>query len=173
MHVLDPLTLEEIQESCDILKREKELSDSYRFAWVMTYEPPQQEVLHSSDTDFDRCAFLSVFNKKTNETFEAIVNLNTKKVVEWKQIVLEVPPYGKPPILIEDFQKCEQIVKADPTWRAAMEKRGLNDEQIDKIQVDAFSAGYFDEEEEREKRIVKGISFYRDDLKDNGYARPI
>ncbi|AOW53349.1 TPA: hypothetical protein JBB06_11645 [Legionella pneumophila subsp. pneumophila] len=64
MHVLDPLTLEEIQESCDILKREKELSDSYRFAWVMTYEPPQQEVLHSSDTDFDRCAFLSVFNKK-------------------------------------------------------------------------------------------------------------
>lgn len=64
MHVLDPLTLEEIQESCDILKREKELSDSYRFAWVMTYEPPQKEVLHSSDTDFDRCAFLSVFNKK-------------------------------------------------------------------------------------------------------------
>ncbi|HFF3624622.1 primary-amine oxidase [Legionella pneumophila] len=173
MHVLDPLTLEEIQESCDILKREKELSDSYRFAWVMTYEPPQQEVLHSSDTDFDRCAFLSVFNKKTNETFEAVVNLNSKKVVEWKQIVLEAPPYGKPPILIEDFQKCEQIVKADPTWRAAMEKRGLNDEQIDKIQVDAFSAGYFDEEEEREKRIVKGISFYRDDLKDNGYARPI
>ncbi|HHO3355509.1 TPA: hypothetical protein ACRURK_001529 [Legionella pneumophila] len=63
--------------------------------------------------------------------------------MEWKQIVLEASPYGKPLILIEDFQKCEQIVKADPTWRAAMEKRGLNDEQIDKIQVDAFSADPF------------------------------
>ncbi|HHX7431879.1 hypothetical protein [Legionella pneumophila] len=77
--MLDPLTLEEIQESCDVLKLEKELSDSYRFAWVMTYEPPQQEVLHSSDTDFDRCAFLSVFNKKRMKPLKSLSTSTVKK----------------------------------------------------------------------------------------------
>src|SRR5204863_916159 len=61
----------------------------------------------------------------------------------------------------------------DAGWRAAMKRRGLSDQEIELVQVDPFSAGYFDREVERGRRLVSGVSYWRADLKDNGYAHPI
>ena len=58
-------------------------------------------------------------------------------------------PYGQPPVMLEEFIKCEAVVKADPGWRAAMHRRGLTDKDIELVQVDPFSSGFFDMEFER------------------------
>ncbi len=82
-------------------------------------------------------------------------------------------PYGQPPVMLEEFFKCEAVVKADPGWRAAMVRRGLTDKDIELVQVDPFSSGFFDFEYERGARIVRAVSFFREHLQDNGYAHPI
>ena len=41
------------------------------------------------------------------------------------------------------------------------------------MQVDPFSAGYFDREVEKGRRLVSAVSYWRRDIKDNGYAHPI
>ena len=54
-----------------------------------------------------------------------------------------------------------------------MKRRGLDDKDIELVQVDPFSAGYFDREVEKGRRLVSAVSYWRKDLKDNGYAHPI
>ena len=49
----------------------------------------------------------------------------------------------------------------------------LTDKDIELVQVDPFSAGYFDREVEKGRRLVSAVSYWREDLKDNGYAHPI
>jgi primary-amine oxidase len=173
-HPLDPLTLAEIQLACDLLKTTQSLQHYHRFIYVMNEEPSQAELLHlKPDVTLDRIAFVCVLDAKHNATFEARVNLSTRTLLKWEKLPFDQAPYGQAPILPEDAVKCENIVKADPTWRAAMKKRGLTEKQIDLIQVDSFSTGYFGREEEKGKRLVRASGYYRDTLIDNGYARPI
>ncbi len=54
-----------------------------------------------------------------------------------------------------------------------MKRRGLDDADIELVQVDPFSAGYFNREVEKGRRLVSAVSYWRRDAKDNGYAHPI
>ena len=75
-HPLDPLSTEEIQNACELLKATKDLGAECRFAMVHLHEPPKAEVLaYQPGKTIERSAFLMVFNGKTGETHEAVVNL--------------------------------------------------------------------------------------------------
>src|SRR5690606_24301920 len=52
-------------------------------------------------------------------------------------------------------------------------RRGLGDADIELVQVDPFSSGFFDKPFERGARIVRAVSYYRSHIQDNGYAHPI
>ena len=91
----------------------------------------------------------------------------------WLEYSTKAHPYGQPPITIEEVFKVGDIVKADADWRRAMKRRGLTDADIELVQVDPFSAGYFDREVEKGRRLVSAVSYWRKDIKDNGYAHPI
>ncbi len=75
--------------------------------------------------------------------------------------------------MIEEFFLCESIVKADPGWRSAMTRRGLDEDDIALVQVDPFSSGFFGQDFECGARIVRAVSYWRGNFKDNGYAHPI
>lgn len=174
LHPLDPLNKDEIQKACDILKSKQKLNENYHFACVRLEEPHQDDMLDPvKSANLDRMVFLCVFDSKTNDTFEAVINLSTEQLLNWQRIDVKSPPYGQPPILLEEFTKTERIVKADKNWQDAMKRRGLTDEDIKKIQVDPFSAGSFGFEEEKGKRLVQALCYYRENINDNGYARPI
>jgi primary-amine oxidase len=173
-HPLDPLRIDEIQMACELIKQTKQSNMHFRFAIVELYEPQKEKVLDlHQHGNIDRSAFIVVFDSKTGATFEAIVNLTHHSVDAWNKVSLDQPPYGQAPVLIEDFAKTERIVKADEHWRAAIKKRGLSDSDIDLVQVDLFSAGFFDHDLEKSKRVVRAVSYYRENKLDNGYARPI
>ncbi len=171
-HPLDPLTLDEIQQACDMLKTEKSLGNHYKFAQVVLEEPLQSDILHHTKS-LHRIVFICILDSKLNETYEANVDLTTGKVIRFEKLPFDKAPYGQAPIMLSDYQTCDRIVKSDPTWRNAMIKRGLSDDKIDLIQIDPFAPGYFDIEEEKGKRLVRAVSYYRDKITDNGYARPI
>ena len=75
--------------------------------------------------------------------------------------------------MIEEFARCEKIVKADPDWRRAVMRRGLSEAELELVQVDPFSSGFFDRDFERGRRIVRAVSYWREHVQDNAYAHPI
>lgn len=164
----------ELATACEILKTRKRLGPHTRFGFVQLEEPTKADVLRwKPGKPMKRRAAATVFDRRTGVTHLAVVDLDTKTVAKWEEHKTKTYPYGQPPVIIEEFFKVGEIVKADAGWRKAMRRRGLADKEIELIQVDPFSAGYFDREVEKGRRLVSAVSYWRADPKDNGYAHPI
>lgn len=172
-HPLDPLSVEELELAATLLAEQKSLSSACRFPYLQLAEPPKEEVLaHEPGKAFSRKAFALVLDKDSGEMAEAIVDLVHKEVVQWTP--LDPATSGQAPIMMEEFFTCVEIVQKDPEWRAAVKRRGLTDEDIEKIQIDPWSFGYFgDDPKYKGRRLMRGVAFYRDEMVDNGYAHPI
>jgi primary-amine oxidase len=173
-HPLDPLSEAEVTLASDILRAEKQLGPDTRFTHVQLEEPAKSDILSWQPTaDLARRAAATLFDCKTGATHIATVDLASRQVIAWREHLTKIHPYGQPPVTVEEVFKVGDIVKADPGWRGAMKRRGLNDADIELVQVDPFSAGYFDREVEKGRRLVSAVSYWRKDAKDNGYAHPI
>jgi len=173
-HPLDLLSVEEIGAAVAILKEARSLGARHRFPIVRLEEPTKAELAAwRAGQPLARRAFLNVIEMDSAEVSEAIVDLTAGTVADYKIIPTTEAPYGQPPIMIEEFELCERLVKADAGWRAAVKRRGLTDADIDLVQVDPFSSGYFGRDFEKGRRIVRAIAFWRSDIRDNGYAHPI
>jgi primary-amine oxidase len=173
-HPLDPLSKAEVAAACTIIKSQKKLGPDARFTHVQLAEPAKADVIGWNPAQkLARCASATLFDCKTGATHVATVDLGARTVTAWQEHPTKAHPYGQPPVTIEEVFKVGDIVKADAAWRHAMKRRGLTDADIDLVQVDPFSAGYFDRNVEKGRRLVSGVSYWRRDLKDNGYAHPI
>ncbi|MQT14475.1 primary-amine oxidase [Segnochrobactrum spirostomi] len=173
-HPLDPLSLNEIAAAVAILRAEKALGETWRFPIIRLEEPAKAALAaHRDGAALPRLAFLLAIDITDGTTFEALVDLTAARVATFERLPLEDAPYGQPPVMIEEMMRCEEIVKADPRWRAAVMKRGLTEADIPLVQVDPFSSGYFGRPFEKGKRIVRAVSYWRGDIRDNGYAHPI
>ena len=173
-HPLDPLSEAELAAACDILKTEKRLGLDTRFGFVQLEEPAKADVLGwKPGKTLARRAAVTTFDCKTGVTHVGVVDLDAKTLAKWQEHPTKTFPYGQPPVIIEEFFKVGEIVKADAGWCQALRRRGLTDKDIELVQVDPFSAGYFDREVEKGRRLVSAVSYWRDDPKDNGYAHPI
>ncbi|HEX4949874.1 MAG TPA: tyramine oxidase, partial [Blastocatellia bacterium] len=165
-HPLDPLRPDEITAVVEILKADNKATDSSRFSTLVLHEPPKAEVLQFKSGDkFRREAFVVVFERAANQTHEAIVDLNAKKILSWKEIKGVQPSYMQ-----EDFFLIMSVVRSDPTFQAALKKRGINDPS--EVQLDGWSAGWFGFPEEANIRLSRAIPFYRGKGK-NAYPHPI
>lgn len=165
-HPLDPLSRDEIAATVKILKAGGNVTNASRFVTLVLHEPPKQEVLNwKPGMPFRRESFAVVYERESNTTHEAVVDLVKQQIVSWKLI-----PRMQPPFLIEDFLLTQTIVHTDPQWQAAMLKRGIKD--FAKVQVDAWSAGYYGLPGEDGVRMVRALSYWRGDMK-NPYSHPI
>jgi primary-amine oxidase len=173
-HPLNPLSLAEIGAAVAIVRRARDVGPGFRFAIIRLEEPTKAQMkLYAAGETLPRLAFLAVLDGATGDTFEAVVDVIADDVVSWRRVPTDVAPYGQAPVMIEDFFRVEALVRADPRWRAAMARRGLTDEEIDRVQVDPFSSGYFGSDFEKAARVVRAVSYWRENVKDNGYAHPI
>jgi primary-amine oxidase len=173
-HPLDPLSLEEIRAATETVRRERALGPTHRFPLTRLEEPTKAEIKAWEDgAELKRLAFVLVLDRRTNEAFEALIDVRQRAILSLKLLRSHDAPYGQPPVMIEEFERCERIVKSDPGWRKAVMRRGLSEAEIDLVQVDPFSSGFFDRDFERGRRIVRAVSYWREYLWDNGYAHPI
>jgi primary-amine oxidase len=157
-HPLDPLTAEEITAACTLVCAAATSPENCRFPTVRLEEPTKQELAAGGAP---RRAFALTLDVMTGEAIEHIVDLDRNEIVARKVIPNREAPYGQPSVMLEEFFRCEAVVKADPGWRKAMVRRGLTDKDIELVQVDPFSSGFFDFEYERGARIVRAVSFFR------------
>lgn len=167
LHPLEPLTGEEITAAVRILKTERNLHERVRFASVTLHEPSKQTVLNFKSGDpIVREAFIILLDNNDGATYEAIVSITAGKVTSWRHI-----PGVQPSIMLDEFFECEQAVKANAEFQAALRKRGITN--FDLVMVDPWSAGNYGAKEENTQRLTRALSWVRSDPNDNGYARPI
>ncbi len=173
-HPLDPLTAEEIAAACDLARASFADPDNWLFPIVRLEEPTKQALkAFEGGAPLPRQAFVLMMNVTSGDAVEIVVDLGAGAIAASTPLANKEAPYGQPPVMLAEFYRCEAIVKSDPGWRNAMFRRGLTEKDIELVQVDPFSSGYFDNAFERGKRIVRAISFFREHIQDNGYAHPI
>src|SRR4029077_9358779 len=154
---LAPLTKDEILTTVQILKQAAKVTDNSRFSLITLHEPPKDEVLSARASGKpDREASVVVYERNSNQTFEALVNLSSRKVNAWKEIHGVQPSY-----LSEDTKIVEDAVRADPRWQEAMRKRGISD--LSQVRIDDWAGGYFGDPKESGFRFRRAISYYGGD----------
>ena len=168
-HPLDPLSAEEIERTSALAGARAGGADSLRFPLVALVEPDKEAVRGFAAGDaFARRAFAIVFDTASGETFEAVVDLAADAVESWTRRS-DIQPFP----LMEEFGRAQEAVKNDPEWRAAMQRKGVTEAQLETIQIDPWPAGNFGAKWETEHRILKAIAYLRDTEDDNGYGRPV
>ncbi|HYW41612.1 MAG TPA: primary-amine oxidase [Bryobacteraceae bacterium] len=161
-HPLAPLTAAEIRAAVEILRASGRLPAAPRFSMIALDEPPKEMVLRNAETP--RRAFAVVYDAAGNRTWEAIADLNAKRVDSWKEI-----PGAQPPVGGADSSAADRIVRADPRWRAALQARGIRD--MNAVVTIAWPAGYFALPGETGGRIVRVTPYYGGG--DNFFAHPV
>jgi Cu2+-containing amine oxidase len=83
-HPLDSLTQEEIATTVQVLKAAGKVTDASRYLSMVLREPPKDEVLKfKAGAPFSRRAVVVVHEHATKRSFEAVVDLDAKKLVSW------------------------------------------------------------------------------------------
>lgn len=168
LHPLEPLTAEEITAAVTILRTERKLGERVRFVSVSLHEPPKDIVLNFKAGDATRReAFVKLLDNRDGAAYEAIVDVTAGKVASWQHI-----PGVQPSVMLDEFFECEQTVKDNPEFQAALARRGITDMSM--VMVDPWSAGNYGEPNEQTKRLVRALSWVRiGAANDNGYAHPV
>jgi len=175
-HPLAPLTAQEIETAVAILRGAQAGSESLRFVSVRLHEPsPEVAYTFRSGDRVPREVFFVLLDKTPGKSgaYEAIVNLAEGRVASWKRIG---EGSGQPSIIFEEFFAAEDAVKADPRFRAALERRGITEANLHRVRVDPWSAGNYGNPDEDTRRVIRTTAHYlldAEDPEENTYAHQI
>jgi primary-amine oxidase len=164
-HALDPASPAEYRAGREILAGAGLLAEPVRFAYYGLEEPAKAEVLAGGEPDRRLRAFL--LDTSSGESRDVVVSLTSEQVVSSR--LLDPRTDGHLPIINGDFALAEEVVRADPQWRAAMARRGLTD--VSKIRLCPLTAGSFGDEEGR--RMVRVLAFVQSDPQDYAWSHPV
>jgi hypothetical protein len=165
-HPLDPATGAEYLAGRQILARAGLLGDSVRFAYYGLEEPPKDQMRAGAPGRRLRAFLIDV---ATGQSADVVVSLDEDRVASRR--VLDPRADGRVPIISEDFAVAEEVVRADPGWRAAMARRGLTD--VSKIRACPLTAGSFGVAGEDGRRMVRVLAFRQEREHDYVWAHPV
>jgi primary-amine oxidase len=168
-HPLEPAGAAEYLAGRDILAAAGLLAEPVRFAYYGLEEPAKDEVLDPAGEPPDRRLRAFLINVATGESWDVVVSLTRRQVVSRR--VLDPRADGQVPIMDQDFATAEEVVRADPEWRAAMARRGLDD--VTRIRACPLTAGSFGFPGEDGRRLVRVLAFVQDDEHGYAWAHPV
>ncbi|GAA3589001.1 primary-amine oxidase [Klugiella xanthotipulae] len=171
-HPLDPLCGAEIARGREILAAAGKIGPHTRFPSVLPVEPAKDAVAAFRPGDpLEREILFVALEVDTGRAAEAVVSVTGGTVVSWTELNNDVHPHGQPPYLFEEYERAEKIAKASPEWRAAMARRGI--ENPERAFCSPLAPGYFGREDEAGHRIIRSLTFLRDDDNDSPWAHPV
>ncbi len=169
-HPLDPASAAEYLAGRQVLAGAGLLGDTARFAYYGLEEPPKDQVLAGPpDQRPDRRLRAFLIDVATGQSADVVVSLGEDRVVSHR--VLDPRSDGRVPIISEDFAVAEEVVRADPGWRAAMARRGLTD--VTKLRACPLTAGSFGVADEDGRRMVRVLAFRQEREHDYVWAHPV
>jgi primary-amine oxidase len=164
-HPLDDLSPAEITAATKAVRESGRFTDRARFPVVMAKEPEKGKLNGPAATG--RQASLAVYEPRAGALWEVTVDLPSGWIAE----ALPVPG-AQPPILLDEYEDLERIVKADDRFKAAMARRGITN--LEDVAVDGWAAGVLSAAERGAKvRLMRGVPYFKGGGIVNYYARPI
>ena len=168
-HPLDPLSAEEISYAVRLFTDHHDDAPAF-FSSIGLIEPPKADVKAGRPTP--RRARLLGVDQMGDGGFAAEIDLDAATVQ-----ISRLAGNAQAPYSFADLGISVQLTKEHPEWLAAVAKRGVatkTKEDLEKIQIDPWPAGGFAHPAvPKNHRAVRCIAFVREDITDNGYARPI
>ncbi len=166
-HPLDSLTAAEISRAAGIIRQHYGFGDDLRFETIDLVEPPKEVVRAFQPGDpITRIARYNVYKRATTGVHTGKVDLGSGAVIEATFL-----PDAKPMISPEEFLLIEEAAKADPRFKAAIERRGIT--RYDLVCVDPWTAGQFGLPDEQGRRVAHTFVWMRMGELDNYYAHPV
>jgi primary-amine oxidase len=166
-HPLDRISATEIELNRRVLTEAGLADAETAFMLVDILEPDKADVLAGTATQ--RLVSNVLMNRRTGVVTRVLVDVTDGVVRE--SVVVDVHAEGQPPIVDEEFDRVELLLRQHAGWVAAMNRRGITDVSL--VRISALSAGRFDIPGEDGKRIVRCLSFLQVDVNDNAWAHPI
>lgn len=84
-HPLDPLTESEFQQAVSVVRRDRNVTERWRFASMELAEPGKREIADFENNAVvpDRRAVIVCFDRDTNGTYKALVSLSGDRILSW------------------------------------------------------------------------------------------
>ena len=165
-HPLAPLSAAEIEAAADLVRTADKLGSEPVFTSIGLVEPDKLLVWnYRPGQPFPRVARVLGTDEHPDGGFDAEIDL-VASTVSLKRVEGAQTPIG-----LVELLRVIGITKEDQHWRAAVRNRGID---IEQVQIDPWpGAGHLPTSVNPNHRLMRAISFVREDATDNGYARPI
>ena len=172
-HPLDPLNAGEIATVQTTLRDAGLMTEHVRMAMLLLVDPSKAALAKwKPGRSFERRALVTLLDRSDASHTEVLVSITKSAVVKTTPLP-HTPERGQAAVLFEEFFEVGEIVRADPGWRAAMERRGLA-EYMDTCFCSPLAPGYFPEETEDEsRRYLRSLTYLVPHEGDSPWAHPV
>jgi primary-amine oxidase len=164
-HPLDALDESEITNVVAILRSAGHADDKTLFSAIALLAPPKQDVVMWKKGDPIHRKAEAILRRNT-KTFETVVDLENRKVLEYREV-----PGVQPFVTLPEILSTIELTVSDPRMQEGFRKRGITD--FGKLFCAPRTAGNFGKEIEKTKRIVKVDCFDIAGVKTDVFAKPI
>ena len=162
MHPLDPLSAEEFRRVAAILKRDRGVTERWRFAGIELREPEKGEL------GDHRQAIVVCWNREDGAAYRAVVSLDADDVQSWERLGEGVQPNLTP----DEWHECDHALKQEPWLIEALAKRGITD--LDLVLFDVWGyRGHLLPEAYPGRRLGWTDTWFRSRPGSNPYANPV
>ena len=167
-HPLDPLSPTEFQSTAAILRRDQGVTDSWRFASIELKEPAKTEIKVWKPGDAVPRRSLSVlWDRETNQTYEAVVDLVGDRVDSWTH-----RPGVCPNFTVDEYHDVDHALHEHPDVLARLAARGISDPSLVLFDVWTYGKAMMPEPW-RDRRLGWCDLWMRETPEGNPYAHPI
>jgi primary-amine oxidase len=167
-HPLEPLSEDEFRQTAAALRRDRGVTESWRFASIELKEPPKELVRSWRDGDpVGRIAFAVLWNRADNKTWEGTVDLTSDSVLAWEHV-----PDSCPNFTTDEYHDVDVAMRAHPDVIAALAARGITDMSLVMIEVWTYGKALMPEKY-RDRRLGWCDVWDRATPEGNPYAHPV
>ncbi len=167
-HPLEPLDEAEFRQTAAALRRDQDLTPSWRFASIELREPAKSDMKRWRPGDaVVRTAFAVLWNREDNQTWEGVVDLDADSVVSWTHI-----PDVTPHFTVDEYHEVDEAMRAHPDVIKALADRGITDMSLVTIEVWTYGKALMPEQW-RDRRLGWCDIWYRETPQGNPYAHPV
>ncbi len=122
-HPLDPLTAGEIRQAAAILRRDREIGDSWRIASIELREPAKDVLAAlAGGLAAGREALVVCWDRTDGQAYRAVVSLTGDMVTSWEHL-----PGQQPNMTVDEWHECDQMLRRQPALIEALARRGISD----------------------------------------------
>ncbi|MBV9207836.1 MAG: tyramine oxidase, partial [Actinobacteria bacterium] len=163
-HPLDPLTAGEIRQAAAILRRDREVGASWRFASIELKEPAKAA---PAALEAGREAIVVCWDRADGQAYRASVSLTGDEVTNWENL-----PGQQPNMTADEWHECDEMLRAHPALAEALARRGLTDMSLVLTDMWAYGAALVPERYQG-RRLGWCDVWYRSSELGNPYAHHV